>query len=84
MHDKYLTALSRHTALQYAVFLVISIVYLFVVSLYTSPSNPYYNCYSGIFYTLGNGINNGLLPYRDLFDHKGPLLFYTFMRLAHS
>lgn len=78
MHDKYLTALSRHTALQYAVFLVISIVYLFVASPYTSPSNPYYNCDSGIFYTIGNGINNGLLPYRDLFDHKGPLLFYIY------
>ncbi len=78
MENKYLTSFSRHTALQYVVFLVISIIYLFVASPYTSPSNPYYNCDSGIFYTIGNGINNGLLPYRDLFDHKGPLLFYIY------
>lgn len=78
MENKYLTVFSRYTVLQYAVFLVISIIYLFVASPYTSPSNPYYNCDSGIFYTIGNSINNGLLPYRDLFDHKGPLLFYIY------
>ena len=32
-----------------------------------------------VFYVIGKAMKNGLLPYRDLFDHKGPytyLLFY--------
>ncbi|MEG2514398.1 MAG: hypothetical protein RSA92_03600 [Bacteroidaceae bacterium] len=27
---------------------------------------------------IGRGINNGLVPYRDLFDHKGPVLFFIY------
>ena len=30
---------------------------------------------SSVFAYVGNGIANGLLPYRDMFDHKGPLLY---------
>ena len=31
------------------------------------------------FYTVGSGFYNGLLPYRDLFEQKGPLLYFIFM-----
>lgn len=31
---------------------------------------------SAVFKIVGQGILNGKLPYRDLFDHKGPVLFY--------
>jgi len=31
------------------------------------------------FYTVGSGWANGLLPYRDLFEQKGPLLYLIFM-----
>ncbi|MDE7338253.1 MAG: hypothetical protein K2M92_03085, partial [Bacteroidales bacterium] len=31
---------------------------------------------STIFKIIGQGILDGKLPYRDLFDHKGPLIFY--------
>ncbi|MDE5609386.1 MAG: hypothetical protein K2I66_03255 [Bacteroidales bacterium] len=31
---------------------------------------------SAIFKIMGLGILEGKLPYRDLFDHKGPLIFY--------
>lgn len=68
----------RSCICQYLLFLAISLVYFFVASPYTSPSNPYYNCDSSIFYTIGNGINAGLVPYKDLFDHKGPLLFFIY------
>ena len=63
---------------QYLLFFAIFLVYLYIASPYTSPSNPYYNCDSSIFYTIGNGINAGLIPYKDLFDHKGPLLFFIY------
>ncbi|MDE7101469.1 MAG: glycosyltransferase family 39 protein, partial [Bacteroidales bacterium] len=31
---------------------------------------------SAVFKIIGQGILNGKLPYRDLFDHKGPVIFY--------
>ena len=31
------------------------------------------------FYTIGSGWANGLIPYRDLFEQKGPLLYLIFM-----
>lgn len=30
---------------------------------------------SSVFIYIANGILNGLMPYRDMFDHKGPLLY---------
>lgn len=37
------------------------------------PTNPWVdaNCYV----TVGRGMRDGLVPYRDLVDHKGPLLY---------
>ena len=31
------------------------------------------------FYTVGSGWANGLIPYKDLFEQKGPLLYLIFM-----
>lgn len=31
------------------------------------------------FYTIGSGWANGLIPYRDLFEQKGPFLYLIFM-----
>lgn len=31
---------------------------------------------SRVFTTIGKGMANGMVPYRDFFDHKGPLLFF--------
>ena len=33
---------------------------------------------TNIYFTIGRGITRGLMPYRDLFDHKGPLLYLLF------
>ena len=30
------------------------------------------------FFTVGRGIKHGLVPYRDLYDQKGPLLYYVY------
>ena len=27
------------------------------------------------FFTVGKGMFNGMVPYRDLYDHKGPILY---------
>ena len=31
---------------------------------------------SGVFLTISKGISSGMVPYRDFFDHKGPLLYF--------
>jgi hypothetical protein len=45
----------------------------------SSPINPISRKAPGtdssVFLTIGLGINNGLVPYSELFDHKGPLIY---------
>lgn len=47
--------------------------------LFASTSSPLYatNFWTdtNIYFTVGRGMLSGLMPYRDLFDHKGPLLY---------
>lgn len=52
---------------------------LFIMLLYTSSSplyvtNPWVD--SNSFMTMGRGIWHGLVPYRDLFEQKGPILYF--------
>lgn len=62
---------------KYAIIVVFSFIILFLFS--TSTSNLYGNYYeddSAIFILMGKAITNGLIPYKDIFDHKGPILFF--------
>ena len=34
------------------------------------------------FFTVGRGITHGLVPYRDLYDQKGPLLYFVYALAA--
>lgn len=44
----------------------------------TSPLYPqHYGGDSAIFLLIGKGIVNGKMPYVELFDHKGPILFFA-------
>ncbi len=55
---------------------VISVAFVLFNSYSTSPFYlGVYECDSAIFQTVGRYWTKGLLPYRDLFDHKGPFLF---------
>jgi len=51
----------------------------FTVLFFCTKSSPLYpiNDWSdaNVFLTIGKGMTQGKLPYRDLYDHKGPLLF---------
>lgn len=50
---------------------------LFVFSCYTSPLYPNFFGYdSAIFSLMGKGIVEGKSLYTELFDHKGPVIFY--------
>lgn len=37
---------------------------------------------TNIYFTIGRGMVSGLMPYRDLFDHKGPLLYMMYALAA--
>ena len=48
-----------------------------IVALQFSPANtPILARDEGVFVYVGQGILEGKLPYRDLWDHKGPLIYY--------
>ena len=38
--------------------------------------NDWYD--ANAYFTMGKGMMNGAVPYRDLFDHKGPLLYLLY------
>lgn len=45
-----------------------------------SPLYPYNQWGdANIYFTIGRGMTKGLMPYRDLVDHKGPLLYLLHM-----
>lgn len=58
--------------------IIISFV-LFLSVVLISPSNPFENLPgqdNGVFLYAGQQILQGDIPYRDFWDHKGPLVFY--------
>lgn len=59
---------------------IVALLFVFCFSTTTSPlySNYHYGyyCDSGIFQELGYCLVSGGTPYVDLFDHKGPILFF--------
>ena len=61
------------------IFLILSAV---VTITFVSASSPLYpfNPWDdvNVFFTVGRGMINGMVPYRDIFDHKGPLLYFLF------
>lgn len=50
--------------------------FLFIFLRLPSLFEPYWYGDEGIYLTLGQGVNHGLLLYRDLHDNKPPLLYY--------
>ena len=64
---------------------IISIYCLMIallVLLFTTKNSPLYPfndwCDANAFFTVGKGIFNGKVPYKDLFEQKGPLLYLIY------
>ena len=56
---------------------VVTCLVMLFWSAYDSPMFPLYTSGdSSIFMLIGKGITEGKIPYIDLFDHKGPVLFW--------
>lgn len=62
--------------------LVFWAIFAFLICYYSSYVSPYYEvpmgCDSIIYHLMGRGMVEGLVPYRDLFDQKGPLIFLIY------
>lgn len=62
----------------YSVCLLVSFIFFLLFGfnspLYKFNSDPDYN----LFMTMGNGLINGKVPYRDLFDHRGPIVYFIY------
>ena len=56
--------------------LCFSAVFMLFASPYTTPLNAYYGYDSAVFMSFGKGITHGLRLYLDLYDNKGPMIFY--------
>ena len=67
---------NRGAIIKFLLWSVLSFLFLFLFSYSTSP---FYSISwghdSAVFQIIGKGWIEGLIPYRDSFDHKGPLLF---------
>lgn len=44
----------------------------------STPFHPYITSDAAVWSVIGQGITEGYVPYRDLYDHKGPLLFFIY------
>lgn len=44
------------------------------------PFNPWDDV--NVFFTMGRAIKHGMIPYKDIFDHKGPVLYFVFFLAA--
>lgn len=61
-------------------------LYAFFIMLFFTQSSPFFALNNwddaNAFFTVGKGMAHGLLPYKDLFEQKGPLL-YAIYELAY-
>lgn len=59
---------------------IVSFLVIFLFSIGTSPFyGNYYTGDSSIFITIGKAMKEGKIVYKDIFDHKGPILFFIQM-----
>lgn len=59
---------------------LIGVIYVYLFSYTTSPLYPnYFLGDSAQFLTMGKAWTLGKIPYKDLFDHKGPIIYFINM-----
>lgn len=70
--------LDRRDAWCAAALLPVTVVFLLIFSCATSPLTPQYYSNDPAFFTLmGRALLHGKVPYADLFDMKGPMIFFV-------
>ena len=65
---------------QWLLYLCLAFFLIIVMTIFSSTTSPLYPANYGVdsafFRFVGKSIRQGKLPYRDIWDHKGPLIFY--------
>ena len=59
-----------------SLFFVSAVIFLVIFSWSTSPLFTFFGYDSSIFKTMGKFTADGLIPYKDFFDHKGPVIVF--------
>ena len=64
-------------------YLLFSVIYTIVLLFFCSQFSYLFGDFNewvdiNVYYTIGKGIWSGVIPYKDLFDHKGPLIFFIY------
>lgn len=58
------------------------VLYSLSMMLFATKSSPFYvlnDWYdANAYFTMGKSLMNGLVPYKDVFDHKGPFLYFIY------
>ena len=73
---KFATTLDERSLPRLGFLFCFSVVFMLFASPYTTPLNAYYGYDSAVFMSYGKGITHGLRLYLDLYDNKGPVIFY--------
>lgn len=72
--------MSKKTNVNLKKYFIAAMVTCFVMLIWSAYNSPLFPLYtsgdSSIFMLIGKGITEGKVPYRDLFDHKGPIFFW--------
>lgn len=55
--------------------ILLSFLFIYLFSYSTSFRYPFFGGDSAVFQTVGKYWSEGVIPYKELFEHKGPLLF---------
>lgn len=66
--------LKNLTKVDWAILGVVTLLFLFTFA--DNPLTDFAATDSGVFYYIGSAMRRGIVPYRDVFDHKGPLIYF--------
>lgn len=65
---------------KYTLMAIVAFVFVLIASGTTSPMYPNYKGWdSGLFQVIGKGWLSGYVPYKELYDQKGPIIFFIDM-----
>lgn len=57
-------------------FLLSTLFFSLMINFTPIAITPFSSTDSEVFFTVGRAIRNGFIPYRDIFDHKGPIIYF--------
>jgi len=76
---RYLQKKLNDHEIQYFILLAVIGTFMMAFCSYTSPAFYFdYSPDNNAFFTVGKAMMNGIVPYKDIFEQKGPLLYLIY------